>query len=182
MSVTCICGSYFSWSGTLHQVGWLRCLLLVEYHNKLIREQMPTDQKMKCEQWTAACLFLRLSRSDLHDSDHQQVGTPRLSLDQLWSCMRTHICWWIRAQRNVFFHVVSRCAWAGSHCVCDGWQLAQMSLKSPRCNQSQLSFGASPHPEYSPSLFSPPHQQCQGSRLSLSFSLFVTKPSMEVCG
>lgn len=51
MSVTHIRdSSYFSWSSALHQVSWLRCLLPVEYRNELIREQMPTDQKMKCEQ------------------------------------------------------------------------------------------------------------------------------------
>ena len=73
MSVMHICdSSYFMWSGTLHQVHWLRCLPLDEYHNELIREQMPTDQKMKCEQWTLlfclASLSQSLSHSNLRDS------------------------------------------------------------------------------------------------------------------
>ena len=55
-----------------------------------------------------------------------------------------------------------------------GCRCAQMSLKSPggRCNQSQLSSWASPRFEYSLLLFSLPHQQCQGSMLSISSSFF----------
>lgn len=84
--------------------------------------------------------------------------------------------------------LVSHCVGAGhSRGVRGGCQRAQMSLKSPssRCNQSQLSSGASSRFEYSSLLFPPPHQGCQGSGLSISSYLsflffFVRKPSMVV--
>lgn len=56
--------------------------------------------------------------------------------------------------------------------VCGCCQRTQMSFKSPccRCNQSQLSSGASF--EYSLLLFLLSHQGCQGSRLSISSHIF----------
>lgn len=188
MSVMHICdSSFFLWPGTLRQSHWLCCLPLVEYHNELIREQMPTDQKMKCEQWTPFPCLASLSEpqpqwpSWLALGSLQQVGVSLLSEAQLCSCMQAKGRWWIRVQRQVF-HVASCCAGAGSQSICGGCQRAQMSLKSPggRCNQSQLSSGASPRFEYSLLLFSPPHQGYQGFRLSISSYIFLMKPSMKV--
>lgn len=68
--------------------------------------------------------------------------------------MRAKGHWWIRGEQQVVL-VVSRCAGAAGQRVCSDCQRAQMSLKSPgSCrNQSQLSSGASPHSEYSFSVF-----------------------------
>lgn len=68
--------------------------------------------------------------------------------------MRAKGHWWIRGEQQVVV-VVSRCAGAAGQRVCSDCQCAQMSLKSPgSCrNQSQLSSGASPHSEYSFSVF-----------------------------
>lgn len=68
--------------------------------------------------------------------------------------MRAKGHWWIRGKQQVVL-VVSRCAGAAGQRVCSDCQRAQMSLKSPgSCrNQSQLSSGASPHSEYSFSVF-----------------------------
>lgn len=125
--------------------------------------------------------FRASARSDLHGllGDHQQVAVSLLSRAQLCPCMRAKGHCWIRVQQQVF-HVAS--CWSGGHGVCGGCRCAQMSLKSPggRCNQSQLSSWAPPRFEYSLLLFSLPHQQCQGSMLSISSSFFLMKPSMEL--
>lgn len=90
--------------------------------------------------------------------------------------MRAKGHWWIRGEQQVVL-VVSRCAGAAGQRVCSDCQRAQMSLKSPgSCrNQSQLSSGASPHSEYSFSVF--PHHLIKGVKgpgclYPLRFSFF----------
>lgn len=180
MSVTHICeSSYFSWPGTLHHVCWV---LLVAYHDELIREQMPNDQKMKCEQWTPFLCWRSLSESPSEWpsrlGSNQQVGVSLPSPAEACSCMQAKGHCSIREQQQVI-HVVSCCA--GSLGACGGCLCAQMNLRGPggRLNQSQLSSGASPLFEHSLLLFSPPHQMCQGSRQPISCFVLM-KLSMEV--
>lgn len=150
MSVTHICdSSYFSWPGTLHHVCWL---LLVGYHNELIREQMPNDQKMKCEQWTPFLCWRSLSESQSEWpswlGSYQQVGLSLPSQAEAYSCMRAKGHCSIRVQQQVI-HVASCCARGLG--ACGGCLCAQMNFRGPggRVNQSQLSSGASPLFEYS---------------------------------
>lgn len=81
--------------------------------------------------------------------------------------------------------MVSRCAGAAGQRVCSDCQRAQMSLKSPgSCrNQSQLSSGASPHSEYSFSVFlttSSKVSRVQAAYILLGFFFFFMKPSVKV--
>ena len=99
LTVTHICDSSYSlWPSTLHQVGWLRRLPLIENRNELIREQMPTDRKIKCKQWTPFLCRASLAEAQpdwpsLHVTrGHQQVDVPLLSQAQLSSCMQVKGC------------------------------------------------------------------------------------------
>lgn len=103
-----------------------RCRLpLAEYHNELIREQMPTDRKMKRKQRTPS-----LIQSQMTFRTHG--GRWRAS-SLLWHlsvhARRSKGRWWIRVRRRGF-QVASCCG--GSY-----------ELKINGCNQCQLSSRAS---------------------------------------